>query len=219
MAISESYITLQEVVDNAATIIKASDNFDRNLMKQWAMIGEKEIGFHLGAVKNCRIDVVDLSIRKPSDYYNSGLQELGLYTSSGQEIRYTYRGAGKKVLPKREIRDYTVEITEDKFYWHLDSLGRGAAYAAVRYYGFPVDEDELPLIPRHHLLALMYFIRYMYSMRNPEELNTSQEESRWLREASRARVKNKMPSKVQLKEIAKDWMNMMSTGVKRYQDY
>lgn len=219
MAITDSYITLDEVVDNAATTLRGSDNFDRNLMRQWAAIGERQIGFHLGAVKNCKIDVVDLSIKKPMDYVNKGLDEMGIFTSDGKEIRYTYRGYGKPVLPKRNAREFTVEVTEDAHYWHLDSTAEGAAYAHIRYYGFPTDEDGMPLIPAHHLLALMYFCRYMYGLRNPDMADPNAEQQRWTIEAAKARNKNKIPSRIELREIAKDWMHMLNAGVKRYQDY
>lgn len=207
----KQFISVEEIVANAATIIKDARKEDRNLFRQWAYIAERDIGFSTLNEKVFPTPVEDLCFAKPLDFAMAN--DLSLYDSQGREYRYSYKGTSKN-LHRREdsefLHDRTIQVYEDSHFFSLSSNGTNITHAKLLYYAYPIDEDGDLLIPETHMVAIMSYIKWMWERRKSENPGMIQlERMEWEIESSRARSKNKMPSMLRGKEIAKNYMSMI----------
>lgn len=206
------YIPLNEVTAEAMSILKSADSTDRLLARQWAYRALQKIGPFRGAVTNCKIDAKALSIKKPDDFQHPAI-DLALYDHKGHEIPFIFKGRGKRVHDKdNSLRPNMVHVSEDEYFFHLSSDADLVSYAKLRYFSIPKDSEGQLLIPEDYVLAIVFFIRYMYSMRqndNQSEIEANQ--VRWFRERREARGRAKMPSMLEAEHIAKSWMSVINT--------
>lgn len=211
----DSFLTIDEVVANAATIIKPADRAARNVFKQWAYIAESRIGPSKTQIRVKRdIKVIDLTILKPNDFVK-GI-DIGLFTEAGRQIEYKYRPGAKRVHFDYErnlnMRNtHRVDLSEDRVAYHLGSPADGVVFSAsIRYYGLPLDDDGDPVFQENHLVAIMAFINYMWSMReNKNRLTVNDNRAVWKAERASAKSFDKTPDMLEGKEIAKTFNSMI----------
>lgn len=203
------YSTIDEITAEAMSIIPNATTTDRLVARQWAYRALTKIGPFKQSVTNDKIDVCDLSIEKPCDYQEA--IDLVLYDTNDKEVNYVYRGRGKGVHSKQE-NENLIHLSEDAYHWHLSSDAEHVKYCLVRYWNLPIDKDGSLLIPEDYTLAIIYFIRFMHSLkRNENQSEIQQNRDMWLRERREARGKNKMPSMLEGEQIMKSWMSMLTT--------
>jgi hypothetical protein len=218
MAKITKFVPLNQVTAEAASIIKGSTEKDRLLFKQWVYRGLREIGPGKQNIDVCTLYPVDLSFKKPEDC--ASIIDVALFSSTGEELKYTYRFGKSRIHRSRNSYindgvyslsvDALVDVSEDDFYIHMGSNGNTVDKAVVRYFKFPIDEEGMPKIPEDQVFALMLFIRYMWAMRdNDNRSEIEQNYNMWLRERDRAKSRNKMPSMLEGKQIAKNWMSLI----------
>jgi hypothetical protein len=214
----DRFLDIDYVTAMASTIIKGATTEDRVLFKSWVYLGMREIGPSKDNVKVASVLCQDFSIRKPDDYIE-GI-DIGLFNALGQEMRYRYRPGSERVHNVKYVRNLelptagdvtgAIDLSEDDYYFHVSSNATGVSYAKLRYFSFPIDSKGQPKVPEGQLNAIMHFIRYMWAMSQDD--NQSKIENSymvWQRELSKAKTRNKMPSMIEGKEIAKTWMSMI----------
>jgi hypothetical protein len=212
---TKPFLNIDEIVAHAESIIEDADEAARVVFRQWAWLGERQLGFGGFSEEVSSIVVDDLSIRKPSDL--ASVIDIALYDSSDLEYQFKYRD-GKKRIHTGDSGQRKIDVSEDAYYFHLGSNGSLITYAKLRYYAYPIDEDNNPMFPEHHLLALMLFIRWMWEMRkNKNQSAIAEARAVWIMEAQKTKAANKMPHQLKGAEIAKQWMSMIDKA--RYNDF
>ncbi len=224
------YLTIEEVINFAASTIEGVKRRDKVVFRQWAYAAMRDLGVGKLDEKTAEISVDDFSIKKPCDLVHT--IGLSVYNNDNVELYYTYKGWGQEVL-RRDKRAYTRErdlvssrrivsnrvgsrsiasfiVTEDKDYYNLSSDARSADYGIVKYFGLPIDEDGDLMFIDDDLLAVSAFIRWMYETRQRENQSAIADRRQdWIIEAGKARAKKKSVSIFEAKDIAKHYMSMI----------
>lgn len=213
------FVPLDQVTAEAMTVIGDADNKDRLIFRQWVYRALREIGVGKQNVEVCNLYPKDLSMQKPDDC--TSIIDIALFDVNNNEMLYKYHSGASRIHQNRNTyaADGTyspsvgsiIDLSEDDYYIHLGSNASEVAYAKIRYFKFPVDEDGLPKIPEDQVFAITMFIRYMWSMRkNDNRSEIDQNRYTWLSEKAAAKARSKMPSMLEGKQIAKTWMSMIS---------
>lgn len=217
MAIN-AYLNADEVVANALTIIPEATQKDKNIFKQWVFLAERQIGSSPVSVKNeTNIVAHNFRLGKPIDCVKS--MQLALFDKNDNEVKYRHHGRGMQVADRDILegdnRDVIVMETDDAFY--LSSNATNVTNANLRYYGFPIDENDNLKIPEIHVLAIMSFIKYMMAMKSSERrLDIKDYYGIWEAEKRAARARTMMPSELEARDISKRFMSMIDYFNKDY---
>jgi len=204
---TKPFLNIDEIVAHAESIIDDADEGIKVLFRQWAWLGEQQLGF--GSVNEETKDIVveDLSIRKPS--HMASAIDVALFDSSGAEFQYKYQ-FGKKRIHNEDGSQSKIDLSEDAYFYHLGSNGSGITHAKLRFYSYPIDEDNNPMFPNHHLFALMMFIKWMWELRKSSNQSAiGMAYTNWIQQSTKAKAANKMPDQLKGEEIAKTWMSMI----------
>jgi hypothetical protein len=214
---AKRFLSLDEVVAEAMSIIPGASSEEQLLAKQWAYVGLRDLGPSRDYIEVATLYPEDLTMRKPDDLYRT--IDMALFNSSNQEIPSKYRGGKLRIHSRRDTRldNYqvgsdpyfgAVEISEDDYHFFISSNSEDVAYAKLRYFRLPVDKDGKPQIPEDSRLAIMLFIRYMWSLRTMSK-DVSFAEASWKQARAEVRGKNKLPHGLAYKQYAKEWMSMI----------
>lgn len=221
----QRFVGIDEIVSAAYTIIPDADRRRRNIFRFWVYLGERDIGTVSPHVKTCKVEVdkKSKSIKKPKDMLR--IEDIGLYTKSG-ELKWKYEWRGGKVHKNEKLWPERIELSEDNDYYYLTSYNSTyhnndiepetlVEYALLRYYSLPLDDDGNVLIPESHMQALMYYIKYMDAI--SRSLPTVEvDRQRWLMERAKAYSFDKMPDQIRARQIAKEWMSLISAKIDNY---
>lgn len=226
-------ITLDEVLAEAASIIKDASEQEKAFMRQWIYRAQREIGFSNVDIKISEpLTLTDFSVKKPNDFLKT--IDLALYTSDGREIRTSWKGWGKdkaslpegsdaRIHEDLRIEVQRIQVSEDLDYFHTESFAEGTddtSYLIVKYYALPIDSQELPLIPESNTLAIMMYIKWMWEIRqNRNQAAIAQSRDVWLRERARASARNQTPSVLEGKQISRTINSMIQKAVIRDRQY
>jgi hypothetical protein len=208
------YVTIEEVVANALTIIPDATDNERVYMRQWAYLGKRRIGPTKADIKQKTIGIDNNRIRKP-DNFIAGL-DLALLDAAGNERTYQFEGRGKAThdadTGRRTPWIDTHYVTEDNNFYYLDSTAElNVTVGRLEYLAMPVDDAGDLVVPEDELEAIMAFIHYMWAKRNMETgaLSLLRHDSEYL--MARARSKAALPDMLEAKEgIFRKWNSMLS---------
>lgn len=208
------YITIDEIVASAVTILPGSTDTEKVFMRHWCVLGNRELGLSKDNVVTEKINVQDLTIRKPINLLS--IDDIGLYNDSDTELNTIYKGYGEMTHTDIDTISgtlkLTISISEDDEFLHLSSNGSTTDYARIRYYSIPIDDKGNPLILERKRFAIMLFLSYMWTLRQGANQSAiDKAEFRWLKEAAKQRSKNKMPSVLEMKSISKWYMSLINT--------
>lgn len=207
---SARFYTLDEAIALAISVAPESSDVERVFMDEWMYHGLREIGVGKEDIKVCSIDIHDLGVRKPRDYYMA--RDLALHTINGVEVDYLFKGGGKRIHNDVRNSPRFIEVSETRDYFHLssDSTDYPLVKATLEYYALPSTEDGDLFIPENYVYGLMHYIKYMLAFRNNAR-NTDQLKRYWEKEASKLRSKNVKPHMLEFKEgIARVYMSMLT---------
>lgn len=215
------FVTVEEVVAEASSIILGVTYAEKQMMRQWAYTAQRLIGWSKADVKvSADITLSSFSAAKPSDLIRT--IDLALFLSDGTELFIKYKGPGYK-LPsgQDDARIHTdnrttvqkVIVSEDNDYFNVEeftSPDPTGAYIIVKYLGLPLDTNGLPLIPEHCKFAIMMYIRWMWAMRKGDNrLGLRESENIWLRHRATAASKGNTPDRWEAEQIAKTVNSMI----------
>ena len=224
------FITIDALVAEASSTIKNVTQQEQQLMLTWAYTALRKIGFgRLDIKTSANLTLTDWSATKPSDF--AKLIDLALFDSAGAEIIIKYKGraqndtTGTDARIHEDNRSYigAIQVSEDDTYFNVEEFSDDAptdVYLVARYYAYPVDADGMPKIPETHTLAIMMYIRWMWSMRERQSLGEQQVAREvWLREAAAAHGRMKTPTMLETKDFARVINSMIQKPVLRTRQY
>ena len=224
------YISISALIAEASSTIKNITEQEQQLARQWAYTALRKIGFgKLDLKVSDPITLVDWSATKPSDL--GIVDDLALFDSAGKEIVIDFKGRAQHETAKEVARTHedirpwigAIKVTEDDTYFNVEEFADEqptGVSIVVKYYGYPVDDDGLPKIPSTHTLAIMMYIRWMWSMRENKSLGEQQVAREvWLREAAAAYSRMKTPTPLELKEFSRTINSMIQKPVKRHRQF
>ncbi|HEY0751632.1 MAG TPA: hypothetical protein VGD26_10775 [Chitinophagaceae bacterium] len=215
-----TFTNIDEAIELATTLIPNSTTFDKAIGKQWGYLGLRDIGVGPHWFEDCVLyPNSNLSIRKPDDMWKP--IDIALLDSSGQELRYSYRGLGRRMhtsgIISLDSGEYApgahapIDLSEDAHFFHLGSNGSDVYCAKVKYWKLPIDTYGQPMVPEHQVLAIALFIRWMWSLANSDKQDRQLSRMDYLSARSEARALGKMPSGIEMDQVAKEWVNLMNT--------
>ena len=214
----DRFLTIDQVTAEAMTILPGATSEDRIYAKQWAYTALREIG-----PSRNNIRVVDLfpddnlTFRKPDDCQS--VIDIAVFNSNNNELRSKYRSGNKRIHQPRNVFvnlgifveefNSIVEISEDAHFMYMSSTATSghASYAKLRYFSFPVDDEGNPMFPEYTRLAIVLFIRWMWSMRTGE-INSNQAKEDWKEQRNIAKSKQRL-NQLEFKQIAKEFNSMI----------
>jgi hypothetical protein len=198
------YLKLDNVTALAQTVIKDTDDRDRNIWKQWCYEALLQLG------------IGDEEIRVAELYPQNGIAplpddcryvlEFSLFDSAGNQLKHLFRTGKTRIYNDTRVPRVAfateeqencvpVDVSMDRTNVHLGTNGENVATIVMRYFAYPVDEDGIPMIREEDAMACVYFIRYMHGLRQDDNRSKiAQDQQAWFMEADRARARKKMSS-------------------------
>lgn len=204
------FYSLDETVALAQSVAPESSDTERVFMDEWIYHGLRQLGVNKDNIKYCSIEVNDLGIAKPKDYYMA--RDLVLLTSSNVEVDYIFRAGQRRIHNDVRATPRFIEVSEGVDFFHLssDATTSGITKAYLEYYALPSTEDGDLYIPENHVFALMHFIKYMLAFRNSSP-RLAEYKKYWEKEAAKIRAKNATPNQLEFKEgLARVYMSMLT---------
>jgi hypothetical protein len=87
---------------------------------------------------------------------------------------------------------HPVDLSEDQNAFIIGSNGGAVSTAKVRYFAYPLDKDNMPMVRDEEVMMCIHKIRWMASMReNDNQSMIAENERRYKQEADRQRAKRK----------------------------
>lgn len=214
-----TFVNVDEPIAVAMGLIPNRDSFDKALARQWAYMGTRDIGASMHWIEDCVLyPNSNLSIRKPDDMWKS--KDIALLSSTGTELRFSYRGLGRRIHASGNLTldsgEYApelhapIDLSEDANFFHLGSNGADVYCVKLKYWKLPVDIYGQPMIPEYQTLAIALFIRWMWSISNNDKEDRKLSRIEYLQARSEARALGKMPSGIEMDQVAKEWTSLMN---------
>ena len=210
--LNHRYYTLDEAMATIRSMTPEITDAEFTFLPEWMYMGVRQLGTSKELLKQCFLEIDDLSVAKPRDYYMA--TDISLFDSKGNEVDFIFR-PGKlrhhlELIPPPRF----VEVYEDGDYFHLSSTAdaMGVSKFNLEYYALPTDEDGVLLIPERYIFALVMFVKYMLAVRNNDPYNRiAIYKQNWEQEAARVRAKNMTPNMLEAKEgIFRTYMSMIT---------
>lgn len=217
MATPNSLVPVSQVVATAMSVLEGSDTIDRSFFNEWVYLGLLELGPNMAWYDEATVYPNDFTLKKPDNFHSA--IDLALYDSSKNELRYVYRGLGKRIhaadnsLTNAAVYAPTqgapIDVSEDEYYFHLGSNSTSVSYACVKFWAMPFDENGDLLIPETDIMALVLFLRYMWYMRKNDKQGMMIAHNLYIPARNEARAAHKIPSMLVGGEIARSWNSMI----------
>lgn len=219
------YVSLDEVTAFAMTVVKDADLSRRNIWRAWVYQAILDFGCSDNEIKTCVLYPKNGVAKLPE--HCRQIIELSLFDDSNppQQLTHQFRPGKTRIftdvrqLPTAStgsstLNNFTpVDVSNDEFSIFLGTNGDNVASIIIRYFAYPIDEKtQLPLIREEDLMACVYFIRYMESLRsNDNRSEIEQNQRTYFMEADRARARKKCESMTydKAKTLWKDMMRLV----------
>jgi hypothetical protein len=217
MASTSAFAPVDRVIALAMSTLEGADTIDRAYFKEWVYEGMKQLGPSMAWYNEAILYPTELAFRKPTDMYS--LIDVALFDSADTELRFSYRGLGSRIhesdnsLLNSDTYAPTmgapIDLSEDGYYLHLGSNGGLVAYAKVKYWKFPVDENNELIVPEDDVFCLALFCRYCFYMRKDDKMGAAQGKNSWLASRNERIGARNMPTILEGTEIARTWNSMI----------
>jgi len=218
MATTSSFVPVDQVIATFKSITEGADTIDRAFVKEWVYLGLTELGPNMAWISEpVTLYPIDSGLQKPLDMYSP--IDIALYDVNGAELKYAYRGKNYRIhvsdnslLNNAEYAPglgAPIDLSEDSYYFHLGSNAGSVAYAILKYWKFPTDENGELKIPEQDVFTLSLFCKYMYYMRKDDKVGMGQFHNLWIAARNEARTAHKIPSMLEGAEIARGWNSMI----------
>jgi len=209
-----NYISIDTVIARAQTTIPNADSMDKNIWREWVWMGLQDLGISDEDVKSIVLYPHEGLAKKPDDM--RVMIDLNLYDAADNQLSHRFRTGGYRLYDDTRIQTITpipVDVSEDRWNIILGTNGDNVAKIVIRYFSYPIDpETSLPLVREDETMALVYFIRFMWSMRKDDNRSEIAEKQRmWYMESDRVKARKKMESLTpeKAKTIMKSWMRLI----------
>lgn len=208
-----SYVDIDTVIARAETVIPKATTEDKAVWREWTWMSLQDLGISDEDIKSATLYPKNGLCKKPDDF--RVLVDLVCVDSSNAQLTHKFRTKGHRLY--YDIRNLLqmssgipVDVSEDRFNFILGTNASEVAAVNIRYFSYPIDKKTgMPMIREDEVMAIIYFIRYMWAMRKDDNRSEIQEKQvAWFRESDRVRAKKKMTSLTEekAKSIGKSWM-------------
>lgn len=219
------FVPIDTVIARVQTVIPTATTQDKLVWREWTWMALQDLGLSDEDVRACVIYPKNGIAKKPDDLKH--IIDLALFDASGNEIKHKFHFGGKRIYTDNRLFPFEtsngsetttpvnipVDVSDDRYNIILGTNGDHVSYITVRYFTYPIDEKtNLPLIREDEVMAIVYFIRYMWAMRKNENQSEIQmNQTMWFRESDRVRAKKKMDSLTpeKAKSLQKWWMTLI----------
>jgi hypothetical protein len=194
---------MNEVVAEAISVVGAGQ--DEELIKtfapQWIWRAIIDMPVMEDNIKVCKIQAKDYMLKKPADMQR--FMEIALYDTGGQYIDHVFHTGRSRIYPDTNVYPpaledenadtcHPVDLSEDQNAFIIGSNGGAVSTAKVRYFAYPLDKDNMPMVRDEEVMMCIHKIRWMASMReNDNQSMIAENERRYKQEADRQRAKRK----------------------------
>lgn len=214
-----NYVPCDEVIETASSVISTSTEQDKALMLQWLWEGLQQLGVSEEQIQVCSLIPKNCIAKKPADLRM--LLDISLYDSQGCLIPHVFRSGKKRIYPIQSptnvvvsdgvITPLWIDVSQDLYNIILGSNALDTvAVVGIRYFAYPLDPQGRPMVRQDETMALIYFLRFMWSLRkNDNRSEIAQNEMMWLRACDIAKAAKKMVPQEQLKTIARAWRSLI----------
>ncbi len=213
-----NYLSLDEVVASARTTIGTSDKMDEVLMRQWAWEGLQDVGISEDSIEVCTIKPKNLIAAKPENC--RVLIDLALYDANGCQFQHVFRTGKKRIYKNLDFPLFVldpghpvpiiIDVSEDRNNIILGTNGANVTSIMIRFFSYPIDPNGLPMIREDERMAIIYYIRLMWSLRkNDNRSEIDQNRQMWMLESDRARARKKNITNEEFKSIVKRWARLI----------
>ena len=219
-----NFVHIDEPIALAMTMIPNSSTVEKAVARAWAYQGLRDIGPGQHWLEDCVLyPDSNLSMRKPDNMYK--IRSIALFKRGSDgtltEQHYSYRGLGRRIHSNRNqlaadgqydpASGAPIDLSEDAYFLHLGSNGSDVYCAKISYWKLPIDAQGMPLIAEYQVLAIALFIRWMWSLGNPDKGDRQLSRMDYLSARTEARGKAKLPSGLEMDQAAKEFSSLLST--------
>jgi hypothetical protein len=199
------YTNINFVVSFAKTIVKTADNMDTNVWKDWIYTGAM---LHLG-ISEDEIEVAELKQKNflaPLPPNCRFISELSLFDANGQPLNHKYRAGKQRIyVDERSMpvsngtnvigTNVPVDVSNDPYNLIFGTNGGLVDKVLIRYFKYPVDQNDQPLIRQEDVYACALFIKLMQAMRdNGNRSEIQQYDQMWKQAADKAKADKRVAS-------------------------
>lgn len=199
------FVEFDSVVAEAIAILGLSgdDDLAKNFCRTFVWRFVIDLPITDDAIKVTKIYPKNLILKKPVDMRRP--LEVALYDVADCLIPHKFHSGRERIYPNTEEYSYNVttneetttyyapvDLSEDGTSYYLGTNAGDVAYAKVRYFGYPLGKDGLPMIREEAVMGAMLFCKYMWSMRkNENQSEVANNERMYKMEADRCRARLK----------------------------
>ncbi len=211
-----SYVDIDTVIARAETVIPKSTTEDKAIWREWVWMSLQDLGISDEDIKSATLYPKNGLCKKPDDF--RVLVDIVCVDSNNSQLVHKFRTKGHRLYYDTRTDLQTpsgvpVDVSEDRFNFILGTNADDVAAVNIRYFSYPIDKKTgMPMVREDEVMAIIYFIRYMWSMRKDDNRSEIQEKQvAWFRESDRVRARKKMNSLTEekAKAIGKSWMRLI----------
>lgn len=200
------YVDINQVVSFSKTIVKTADNMDTNIWKEWIYTGAL---LHLG-VSDDEIDVAEIipnNFIAPLPTHCRRILNLSLFDTAGNQMRHKFRAGKQRIFLDNRLASTAigstenintsipVDVSNDRYNIILGTNGENVGKILIRYFKYPLDGNDQPLIREEDILACALFIKYMQALRDDDnQSKILNYKNAWEKAADSAKAQKRMES-------------------------
>lgn len=227
--VNNQLISFDEIIAEAFERVGTEDSRDELIFRNWIYRALRWIGPNMVNIKTECLEVCDLSIKKPCDYWSA--IDMNLLDDQGHVFYYQYTengfleseqrnphshsgiGAGLYVRKNRSIK-----VGEDSYCFNLSSIAKelSISKAEIKYYALDLDNNGDPMVQEGNVEAVYAYIEFMYlkRMRNKTrgtrqvpQSEVKDAEDRYMRYKAMVNGSMRMPSPLAAEVMTRKWVS------------
>lgn len=200
------YVNIDFVVGFTKTLVKTADDMDTNTWKDWIYTGAL---LHLG-VSDDEIDVAELipkNLIAPLPQHCRRILNISLFDNSGNQLTHKFRAGKQRIFIDQRLASTTigstvsvnnavpVDVSNDRYNLILGTNGDNVGKILIRYFKYPLDANDQPLIREEDVLACALFVKYMQALRDDDnQSKILNYKNAWEKAADTAKAQKRMES-------------------------
>lgn len=217
-----NYVPIEEAIALAKSTCQMTQAEER-LAEGWAVLALPFLGISDDEIEVCVIKPKNGVAKKPDNM--RVLIDLSLFSedvstvkpTADNQLPHLFRTGAKRIYQKKypvitEELQEEIDVSEDRHHIILGTNGSKVKSIMVRYFAYPVDDRGRPLLRQEDLLAVSFFIRWHWAIKNEKAqsvINSYWEF--WARYADMAKARSKMLHHEQVKAIMRKVTSMIPT--------
>ena len=221
-------ITMDEIISESFVRLDIEDTRDELVFRNWIYRALRWIGPSSFSIKTKCIDICDLSIKKPCDYWYGIDMNLmdefnGIYYYQYAESGFLQSEGNAGGLTSEDSisgSSRAIQVGEDNYCFNLSNTasGTGVCKAELKYFAMDKDDKGDPLIMEDIVEAIHAYLNWMYLERGRNRTRGTRKFPHSEVESARIRWQNykgmvqgniKMPSPQAAEVMLRKWVTLL----------